>query len=103
MIQNAAEASAESGKSTQDIKVRTSIENEIIAIEVEDQGPGIPEDQLKTLFTDFKTTKEKGSGIGLKAIHRISNDHNARVSVTSAVGVGTVFRVEFYERALNQM
>lgn len=63
--------------------------------EVEDNGPGIPEDILPVLFEPFVTTKEpgKGTGLGLPLAAGIVRDHGGWVEVSSTPGKGARFRV----------
>lgn len=63
------------------------------AIEVADTGTGIPPDVLERIFDPFFTTKEEGSGLGLATVHRIAEGNGGHVTVESAVGRGTRFRV----------
>lgn len=58
-------------------------------IVVEDNGPGIPADQLEEVLTPFFTTKEKGSGLGLALTARILEQHGGSLSVSSDDGAGT--------------
>lgn len=64
-----------------------------MAIEVEDTGLGIPQDDLSKIFEPFFTTKEvgKGTGLGLAVCYGIITDHGGRLSVRSNVGKGTIF------------
>ena len=62
-------------------------------IRVSDTGTGIPEAVLERIFDPFFTTKEGGSGLGLATVHRIVEGNGGHVSVESAVGRGTCFRV----------
>jgi two-component system sensor histidine kinase PilS (NtrC family) len=62
-------------------------------IRVTDTGAGISEDVLERIFDPFFTTKEGGSGLGLATVHRIVEGNGGHVSVESAVGRGTCFRV----------
>lgn len=65
------------------------------AVEIEDNGVGIPADQIGRIFDPFHTTKEKGSGIGLAVVHRILCAHGAQIEVESTVGCGSTFRMIF--------
>ncbi len=57
-----------------------------------DDGCGIPETQLPTLFEPFATTKgQKGTGLGLAVTWGIVDNHNGTISVESEAGVGTSF------------
>lgn len=55
-----------------------------IGIEVEDNGPGFPEEA--PIFDAFYTTKEHGTGLGLAIAHRIVSDHGGSLAVTSQPG-----------------
>ena len=60
-------------------------------ITVKDNGRGIPDESLSTIFTPFFTTNPNGTGLGLPAVRRIMRAHGGKVEVNSTVGQGTVF------------
>jgi two-component system sensor histidine kinase PilS (NtrC family) len=60
---------------------------------VQDQGRGIPVEQLDAIFEPFHSTFDKGSGLGLAIVHRIVTDYNGTINVSSRVGSGTVVTV----------
>ncbi len=64
---------------------------------VEDEGCGMAEATLSSLFTPFFTTKPSGTGLGLSTVKKILDQHGATIEVASAVGVGTRFEVKFEE------
>jgi two-component system NtrC family sensor kinase len=66
-----------------------------VAIEVEDDGGGIPKDVLPHLFEPFFTTKERehGLGLGLAISLSIVERHQGRIEVKSELGRGTKFTV----------
>lgn len=66
-----------------------------VRVVLEDTGCGIPETQMRQLFTPFFTTKTDGSGLGLSVVHGIVTEHGGEIDVSSAVGVGTSFTVTF--------
>jgi two-component system sensor histidine kinase PilS (NtrC family) len=60
-----------------------------ITIEVEDEGVGIPPEDLDGIFQPFHGSFGPGSGLGLAIVHRIVSDYGGEIQVTSAVGKGT--------------
>ena len=63
-------------------------------IEVEDDGPGIPDEALDRIFVPFYTTKPTGSGIGLSLSRQVMRLHGGRLRVRSKPGQ-TVFTLQF--------
>jgi len=84
IIDNAVDAMNGAGK----ITIRTRKNNEWIFVEIEDSGPGIPEDVQQNLFSPFFTTKPvgKGTGLGLNISFNIIQKHNGQIKVTSQPG-----------------
>ncbi len=65
-------------------------------VEVEDTGPGIPDEFLPRMFEPFVTTKLHGSGLGLAICASIANAHRARIHASNVPGQrGAVFTIEF--------
>ena len=64
-------------------------------IEVEDNGSGIPEELLESIFIPFFTSHKDGSGIGLSLAKHIMLLHKGSIQVESQEGVGSVFRLVF--------
>lgn len=60
---------------------------------IEDEGCGIPADQLKKIFDPFNTTKENGVGLGLATVYRIVQQNEGAIEVTSKEGQGTKFSI----------
>jgi len=56
--------------------------------------PGIPPDIRERIFTPFFTLRPGGTGLGLTLVQRVVQAHQGTVTVESAVGRGTTFRVE---------
>lgn len=95
---NALRAMPNGGRLRIAASVRTGAPDELV-LTVEDQGCGIPADQLDGVFQPFRSSFEKGTGLGLAIVHRIVTDHNGSVQVSSVVGVGTTVRVRLPYRA----
>jgi putative PEP-CTERM system histidine kinase len=90
LILNAKEASAEG----REILVSTGLEGNSVVIAVSDYGCGMSEEFIrKDLFHPFKTTKDRGLGIGLYHCKVIVDAHRGRIEVESRPGEGSTFRV----------
>ncbi|NLZ54548.1 MAG: sensor histidine kinase, partial [Thermoanaerobacteraceae bacterium] len=73
---------------------------EKIYIEIEDNGKGIPEEDLGRLFERYYRGTDtgeshKGSGLGLSIAKQIIEIHGGTINVESILGVGTRFIVAF--------
>jgi signal transduction histidine kinase len=64
-----------------------------IAVDVTDNGPGIPEDSRDRIFSPFFTTKPRGSGLGLAIVRKIVDAHDGRITLCVPPGGGARFRV----------
>jgi two-component system sensor histidine kinase PilS (NtrC family) len=60
-----------------------------VVLAVEDQGRGIPAEELDSIFQPFRSSFERGSGLGLAIVHRIVTDYDGVIQVSSTVGTGT--------------
>ena len=99
LVVNAAEAMPEEPTRPGTIEVRTlAVEGEI-ALEVRDNGRGIPAAELGEVFRPLYTTKATGTGLGLAISRRIVEEHGGRIEVESIVGEGTTFRVVLPQHA----
>ncbi len=69
--------------------------NRNIVIKVYDNGSGIPQDIMESIFIPFFTSKTTGSGIGLSLCKQIMLLHKGKILVSSTEGEGTVFTLVF--------
>jgi signal transduction histidine kinase len=77
------------------ITIRTGVQGDEAWVEIEDDGCGIPKENLSRIFDPFFTTKAvgKGTGLGLSLSYGIVQKHGGRLEVDSEPGRGTRFRV----------
>ena len=71
-------------------------ERECVTLEINDDGPGVPDDVQDKIFDPFFTTKEvgKGTGLGLTVAYAIMNEHGGRIRVESRPPAGASFFVD---------
>jgi signal transduction histidine kinase len=63
------------------IKISSKIRGDNVIIEIEDSGPGIPEEILEKIFEPLYTTKEEGTGLGLVSCKSLLDQHHGKISV----------------------
>lgn len=74
------------------IRTRQNADPNFLVIEIEDNGIGMTEEQLKQLYIPFFTTKatsEKGTGLGMSIIKQMIDLHKGTIKLTSKYGEGT--------------
>lgn len=101
LIQNAVQALSEQGT----IKIWSEVDekNQRVKLLVEDNGVGIPPENINRIFDAFYTTKKEGqgTGLGLSISKQIVETFAGYMSVESKPGVFTRFKIEFpYEGSL---
>ena len=95
LLVNAYQSITENGM----IKINTSsLSNGGVMVEIFDNGCGIPEEYMEKIFDPYFTTKEIGTGLGLAIVQQVLNNHGAKIRVSSDVGLGTSFKIEFPPR-----
>ncbi len=66
-----------------------------VSVKITDDGCGMTEEQLKSIFAPFFTTKANGTGLGLSIVHNILETYRYRLSVESQTSRGTTFTLHF--------
>lgn len=100
LIRNALDAMGESGRLTVTSRVvsdyrmaQNERQSRMVAIEISDDGPGIPAEDLENIWTPFFSTKSGGTGLGLTICHKIVAEHRGMIKVESDKGHGTKFTI----------
>jgi signal transduction histidine kinase/Na+/proline symporter len=95
LLSNAAKFTPPGGR----VEVRTFRDGADAVVEVEDTGVGIPPDQVDAIFEKFRqvgdtlTAKPEGAGLGLPISREIVHSHGGSLTVRSALGRGSCFRM----------
>jgi two-component system sensor histidine kinase HydH len=95
LVVNALEAlPADGGNQGHTITVQLRQEDNLVRLDVDDTGPGMPREVLSHVFEPFFTTKEDGgTGLGLAVSRRIIEELRGTITVSSEIGRGTRFTV----------
>ena len=76
------------------VVLRTRLGDDVVVLEVCDNGAGIAKADMPKVFEPYFTTKFNGSGLGLMAVGRIVREHGGQISVTSTEEEETTFTIE---------
>lgn len=76
------------------LKVSCDVADDVLAIQIQDNGSGIPDKDMKYLFEPFFTAKKKGSGLGLTTVQNIIHGHKGKIEVESQINQGTIFIIK---------
>ena len=101
VLKNALEAMKDGGAVT----ITLASDDDWVSVAVRDTGLGMDAEQLAHLFEPYRTTKEKGTGLGLMISKRIIAAHGGTIDAASRPGAGTTFTVRFprLERRVRQL
>ncbi len=88
---NAIEALEENGRL--EVSVRDAKEKNMLEIKITDNGAGMDEDALDRIFDPYFTTRSTGTGLGLSIVHRIVENLNGTIRVSSRKGTGSCFTI----------
>ncbi|WP_005036870.1 two-component system sensor histidine kinase NtrB [Holophaga foetida] len=91
LLSNARKAVKENEKPA--IQVRFKLREELISIEIRDNGCGITDERLKTLFMPFSGGFEEGTGLGLSLVYQFVQQMGWSIEVESSPGQGSTFRM----------
>jgi two-component system, NtrC family, nitrogen regulation sensor histidine kinase NtrY len=80
LIQNAADALSDAKHPAPKIRVSLQREGDFFAIEVADNGPGIPTQLRDVIFDPYVTTKHTGTGLGLAIVKKIAIEHGGMIT-----------------------
>lgn len=91
------------------IAIEVGIENDQAFVEVKDTGLGIPGEDLPRIFERFyrvdksRSRSSGGTGLGLSIVKHIVEAHGGRVTVTSALNIGSTFRIDLPMRSSEEL
>ncbi|WP_164775449.1 sensor histidine kinase [Paenibacillus glycanilyticus] len=95
IVTNAAEALEFVPEKSRQIDFRVNVKNKWVELVIQDNGPGISEENLANIFQPFYSSKPTATnwGMGLSICHTIIAAHGGKISVDSKAGTGTAFHI----------
>jgi len=95
LLQNAFDAARANKPQDARVRVRVYLREGRVALDVEDNGPGVAESERARIFEPYVTSKAHGTGLGLAIVKRILSDHGADIEVGSSALGGARFSLTF--------
>lgn len=101
LVNNLAENALKYSPKEGTITITLKREGRRIVLSVKDEGPGIPDNEKKKIFSKFyrtgseKTRSTQGTGLGLYLCRKIARDHKATIKVSDNSPIGSIFTVVF--------
>ena len=90
IIENSIEAMRNGGKIEVCVKRKA---DDAVSVTINDNGPGIAEESLDSVYDPFVTSKTHGAGLGLTMVHQIIKNHNGEIGLTSKKTKGTTVKI----------
>jgi signal transduction histidine kinase len=101
LVSNALDACRVSDEEDHTVSIKVDEKDDVVIYEVADNGCGMDYEVKKKVFTTFFTTKGMGgTGLGLLVTKKIIQEHGGKISVDSAPGKGSVFRIRLRRERL---
>ena len=101
LIRNAYEVLSSSNIPNPIIRLSTRLVDDAIEVCVEDNGPGLEEKELESIFQPFSTTKTEGLGLGLAICRSIIEEHDGRIwAEANHPGLKVKFTIPLVPRAM---
>jgi signal transduction histidine kinase len=94
LIKNAQEATTQTKNGCINVSAKEVNNGKTVEICIADNGPGVDNSQLETIFEPYVTSKEKGTGLGLAIVKKIIEEHNGSIHVQPNEGGGAAFIVQ---------
>ncbi len=92
LLENSITALPDGG--TIEIAISCDKEEQVVYMEVRDNGPGVADEDKLRLFEPYFSTKKSGTGLGLAIASTVVSDHGGQIKVTDNEPTGAIFTVE---------
>jgi len=93
LVRNAVQAIRAAGRGHRVLVHATTLDDGRIALDVDDDGPGVPADMRERIFDPYYTTRTEGTGLGLAIVKKIVVEHGGTIACDASPMGGARFRV----------
>jgi nitrogen fixation/metabolism regulation signal transduction histidine kinase len=93
LVRNAVQAIRATGKGYRVLVHATALDETKVALDVDDDGPGVPEEDRARIFDPYVTTRTEGTGLGLAIVKKIVVEHGGTIACTVSDLGGARFRI----------
>jgi signal transduction histidine kinase len=94
LLKNSVESMVDGGN----IYIKAQLKNNHYIISIQDEGEGIPQEQIEKLGEPFYTTKPNGTGLGLMVTRKIIEEHKGKLEISSVPNKGTNIIISLPEK-----
>jgi nitrogen fixation/metabolism regulation signal transduction histidine kinase len=94
LVKNAQEAIDDKGQIEIKLNKARRNDSEYVELAIYDNGPGLDEQQIDTIFEPYVTTKIKGTGLGLAIVKKIIEEHGGVIWVDTTYNSGAGFIIQ---------
>ncbi len=77
------------------VRAELDAKQENLRVQIEDNGPGLPEEDAAKLFEPYYSRKPGGTGLGLSIVRALVQDHGGSIAAKNAPGGGALINMEF--------
>jgi nitrogen fixation/metabolism regulation signal transduction histidine kinase len=93
LVRNAVQAIRAAGRGHRVLVHATTLDDARIALDVDDDGPGVPADMRERIFDPYYTTRTEGTGLGLAIVKKIVVEHGGTITCDASPMGGARFRI----------
>ncbi len=93
LVRNAVQAIRATGKGYRVVVHATALDDGHVAIDVDDDGPGVPSEDRARIFDPYFTTRTEGTGLGLAIVKKIVIEHGGTIVCEASPSAGARFRI----------
>jgi len=101
LLNNSIEALSNTNQANKEIQINTRVFGNYVELKISDNGPGVPDQLIASIFELMKTNKKQGMGLGLWLCKHIVDRHQGRISYQQSPLGGAEFLIQLPIECIN--